>query len=54
MLLQPCFAVPLSLIGIEEYFMVHGEVVNGDLPRQFANPRGYSHHPVQHDADQGM
>lgn len=41
------------LTGTEEHFMVHGEIVDGDLTRQLAHPGGHPHHPVQHDANKG-
>lgn len=33
--------------------MVHGEIADRHLSGQFAHPGGNSHHPVQHDEDQG-
>lgn len=45
--------ISLPLTGAEEHFVVHGEIVDGDLTRQLAHPGGHPHHPVQHDANKG-
>lgn len=46
-------SVSLPLAGIEEHLMVHREVVDRDLTRQFAHPCRHPYHPIQHDPDKG-